>query len=205
LSGCRALVLSPEDTLLHQCLHNFYRHLYAPVGIRGFCDTAAIMLRFREELDWLAIRQRAEAWNAWNCLMLGLQLTAELMNVRPEGRGAGEIKAGGMDPLLATLARNQFLQFRLRSALLSPYFVRFLNAGSVRGRLEIALQSAFPSREFVAGKFGVRPGSLKFFYFYCFRLWRVIRISGRTVVRLVTGGTGIRRLTELNRWLSRGK
>ena len=54
IAGAPTRVLSPEDLLLHVCLHNACDRPHGPfgLGLRPLCDLAAIIRHFREALSW---------------------------------------------------------------------------------------------------------------------------------------------------------
>ena len=50
IAGVEVLALSPEDLLLHLCLHAAHRHGLGD-GLRPLCDVCETILRFRSEMD----------------------------------------------------------------------------------------------------------------------------------------------------------
>ncbi|MCI5146342.1 MAG: hypothetical protein D3923_12645, partial [Candidatus Electrothrix sp. AR3] len=61
IAGVEVLGLSPEDLLLHLCLHTSYRHLYKN-GLRSFCDMRETIRYYRNEIDWEQVGLRAHEW-----------------------------------------------------------------------------------------------------------------------------------------------
>jgi hypothetical protein len=54
-------VLSPEDALLHLCIHTAWHHLFA-VKALNLCDIPVFLERLRDQVDWEAFWSRARAW-----------------------------------------------------------------------------------------------------------------------------------------------
>ena len=77
IAGAPTRVLSPEDLLLHVCLHNACDQF--ALGLRPLCDVAAITRHYREALSWLEVRARAVEWHAERsvaCVWLARELLA---------------------------------------------------------------------------------------------------------------------------------
>jgi hypothetical protein len=77
LGDTDALVLSPEDLVLHLCLHGGGLHLFA-LGLRLMWDLRATIDRYTGELDWHLLVDLGKAWRMENCLHLVLRMAREL-------------------------------------------------------------------------------------------------------------------------------
>jgi hypothetical protein len=71
--GSPAKVLSPEDLLLHLCMHASYHHEFGG-GLRMVLDVAVLCNRVGQALDWGTVVRQAAAWR-WDrgtylCLLL---------------------------------------------------------------------------------------------------------------------------------------
>ncbi len=77
----RALVLAPEDLLLHLCLHTAYGHGWRQFdgGLRQLADIAAGVRRHASSLDWDAFVARARAWRVERCVWLALAVARDLL------------------------------------------------------------------------------------------------------------------------------
>jgi len=77
LGGADALVLSPEDLVLHLCMHaeqdGFER------GLRPLCDLSATLERYGGEIDWDCLQSIAREWQAENSVYLALRLAKDLL------------------------------------------------------------------------------------------------------------------------------
>jgi hypothetical protein len=80
VGGTRVGVLSPEDLLLHLCLHACAHHLLH-VPARCFLDVACVA-RCAQGIDWDAVVERAERWGAEKSLFWGLALGRVLFDAR---------------------------------------------------------------------------------------------------------------------------
>jgi hypothetical protein len=77
VAGQPVRCLCPEDLLLHLCLHAATQHRFRD-GLRNVYDVAATLVHFRDTLDWEALLQRAQEWQAGRALFLMFWLALEL-------------------------------------------------------------------------------------------------------------------------------
>jgi hypothetical protein len=82
IAGVSALALSPEDLLLHLCLHTSYNHgwLQFEAGLRPLVDIGATLWHFGDRIDWDAFGRRAVEWRVQRCAWLTLKLADYLLD-----------------------------------------------------------------------------------------------------------------------------
>ena len=95
IAGAATRVLSPEDLLLHVCLHDACDLACGPfgLGLRPLCDIAEIIRHYRETLSWPEVQARAVEWRTERCVYLALRLARELL-----GAEVPESIMGGLCP-----------------------------------------------------------------------------------------------------------
>lgn len=91
-----ARTLSPEDLLLHICIHAAGHHVL-DTGLRPLCDVQAILLRHGDTLDWNAVVERAHSWNVTRSVALVIALAHRHLGV-PVPAGAQPLLAAAMPP-----------------------------------------------------------------------------------------------------------
>jgi len=84
--GLRALTLSPEDLLLHLCLHFSANHQFSILEIKNLCDISETIKRHNADIDWKALGDRARGYGIGRYVYCTLRLAAELFGaqLRPE-------------------------------------------------------------------------------------------------------------------------
>ena len=89
--GVQMLGLSPEDLLLHLCLHTSYHHRFE-FGLRPSCDIAWTIDHFGAALDWelLCSQARNRGWKRG--VTLALRLARDLM-----GAGVPEVTLSALE------------------------------------------------------------------------------------------------------------
>jgi len=77
VAGVNALALSPEDLILHLCLHLAYQHSFN-LGLRGLYDIAEVLRHFEGQVNWRALVLIAHDWGSERVTWLTLTLVREL-------------------------------------------------------------------------------------------------------------------------------
>ncbi|MCI5129143.1 MAG: hypothetical protein D3907_11730, partial [Candidatus Electrothrix sp. AUS3] len=134
VGGVDTLTLSPEDLLLHLCLHTAVHHPYSN-GLRALCDIRETVPHYRDEMDWKTVQRRAEEWGMGNAIYLTLYLAKSLLGAEVP------------DTLLNKLEPEQEIQQSLAEAeqfLFNPSVDRKLSANHQARKLfgSNALQTA---------------------------------------------------------------
>jgi hypothetical protein len=78
LQGMEALTLSPEDLLLHLCIHTSIDNGFNN-GVIPYFDIAHTADHYKDQLDWELLWNRSREWNLDRALYLMLALTEKLV------------------------------------------------------------------------------------------------------------------------------
>jgi hypothetical protein len=109
IAGVGARVLSPEDLLLHLCLHTASDELEGPfrLGLRPLCDIAAVVHCWQEEIAWQQLQSRAIEWQADRCVYVALWLARELLAAEIPDSVLKSLRPADLDERWTSLAVNQ--------------------------------------------------------------------------------------------------
>ena len=112
IAGAPTRVLSPEDLLLHVCLHDACNQPHGPfgLGLRPLSDIAEIIRRYRETLSWPEVQARAVEWRTERCVYLALWLARELLGAEVPESIMGGLCPRDFDERWAAVARKQVLE-----------------------------------------------------------------------------------------------
>jgi hypothetical protein len=155
IAGVEGRVLSPEDLLIHLCLHSRL-HRFGQ-GLRPVCDLTVAIRRYQGELDWNKVISRARAWQAEKCVHLGLWLGRKLMRAPVPASVFRALQPNGLEASWADLAveivlggdelrpeTEYALQIRDRR-------LRWGGAASLAGKMRFLGRKLFPGRDHMAG------------------------------------------------------
>jgi hypothetical protein len=198
--GLDLLVMSPEDLLLHLCLHICKHRLVG--GFRAFCDIAATIRHYGPSLDWEQVRTRAMEWRIGPFVYVPLRVVQQLLEVEVPASVLQGIVAEDFDDRLVVAAITEALEKRVSADLFTRFFD--LRYGSVAER-GLVLRGVF-SRAAIADRYGLPPGSRQIYWYYPTRLkgvtfdyaaelWRFVRRGRQTISQAESR-------SQLSKWLA---
>ena len=84
--GLTALTLSPEDLLLHLCLHFSINHRFSILEMKNLCDISETIKRYNADIDWKVLGDRCRGYRIGRYVYCTLRLASELLGaqLRPE-------------------------------------------------------------------------------------------------------------------------
>ena len=159
LQGTPALQLSPEDTLIHLCLHPALHHAYV-IPLIGYVDMDRVVAASEPPLSWTLLGERAERFQVRTVVYYGLQCAHQLLGTPVPDEVRGALRPGAVQlrvlRSLAPLTQEAVLDAAemrwrgVRQVLLSATLVdRVRDAGSTVQRL------LFPSGEWLSMRYSL--------------------------------------------------
>ncbi len=167
------LALSPEDLLLHLCLHMAYQHHLA-VGLRQVIDIDRVLLHFKDALNWDQLLCTAKQWGAERVLWLSLSLARQLVHARFPDLLLEKLHAGQVDPWVLQQASRQMFQ-EDDVASVTPDLARFAQSNNLLSRLKVLSKRVFLPKPVIARLYNISPGSLCIYACYIKRLIDLMR------------------------------
>lgn len=185
IAGVEVLVLSPEDLLLHLCLHASSYHLYSWFGLRTICDVSETICHYGDRLDWKTVRDRSRAWKADNSIYLTLLLARKLLEAAVPDDVLKSLEPDDFDARLITWAENRiFAGADARSdtpSAISDGFGQLWASRRFSGKVLILLKLCFPASSVLRRKYGLPSGSWRVYLYYPLHVGDFILRHGRTV------------------------
>jgi len=174
VAGVEVLTLSPEDLLLHLCLHASYRHGLES-GLRPFCDIAEVIQRFPREMDWTQVVERARRWRTPRYVGLTLCLARNMLGAVVPDCAIEQLVPGGVEQHIQTAARVAVLA---RTGYLKRMsaFDR-LGAETLGDKVRLTWERVFLSRDDMAEIYPAARESRHLWLYY----WLRLRDVGRTL------------------------
>jgi hypothetical protein len=186
IGGAEAYVLSPEDLLLHLCIHAAANHGFE-VTLLHLCDIPAVVDGYLDRIDWSVFWSRARAWGAERSVLVTLAVAERLLGWhRPEEIARGASLPPAPFDVVAVAER---LLFEKGAAFgMSANLPRLWGDASVGEKAMLMLRRAFPSREEMGFTYGLPARSWKVPMLYPVRLGQLLARYAEPVMRAVTGG-----------------
>jgi hypothetical protein len=172
VAGVEVLALSPEDLLLHLCLHACYQHLLTRLSC--FIDIAESVQCFGVRMDWVQFAARASAWGAARYVGLALHLARTMLGARVPDRALERLVPGGLDQRVFEAAKQSiFAQTGYGQWL--PLFDREHVTGFSDG-VKLAWTRVFLSRAEMAAMYPASRNSSCLYLYYARQVGRVVTL-----------------------------
>jgi len=176
--------LSPEDLILHLCLHGSLHHKFR-FGLKPFCDIAETIRHYWDEMDWEQVQLRAHQWGVSKCVYLTLYLARELLKAAVPDEVLEALKPDGFNLQVAAWAREQIFADESDSPSLSPNLAQFWGPRRLQDKAILLLKSVFPSPEVMAKMYPAPPDSPRIYLYYPVRLKDLLLRHGRATWQML--------------------
>jgi len=204
VAGIKTLVLSPEDLLLHLCLHAAFHHIFQ-FGLRPLYDIWETLRHY--DIDWEQVGLRSREWGANNSIYLALYLAKTEFGIAVPNEVLDTLKPENFDPRLVSWAKEEVLgQFEDIVLPPSNNLVKFWESKRPSEKAGIVLNRLFPYREEMAELYRVSPNSPRIYLYYPVRIMDMFRRHSRALWRLSRRDKETVNFSEqqfgLRKWLS---
>ncbi|MDA3895751.1 MAG: nucleotidyltransferase family protein [Desulfobacteraceae bacterium] len=169
LYGNVVSLLSPEDLIIHLCLHAAYDHLF-DFGMGALYDISKIIDHCGESINWDKIERRSMRWGADRCLLLALYFTKKWLGASIPDKIFENFQ---IDNMVCIAEKNIFKTAKKIS--LHPHFIHWRNRKSVRDKISYIQGVLFPSRDFMANRYIKPKHSKVIFSSYFFRFLQALQ------------------------------
>ena len=183
VANAEVLVLSPEDLLLHLCMHTCRHKLTG--GFRAFCDISETIRQYERVMDWEQVSTRATEWRIETFVYVVLLLTHELLGTRVPERVFDSLRHENFDMEVPAAAGAAVLEDRLSAALFADFF-HLQRGHGFTDRADVFRKLFSPS--VIAERYGLSPGSKKIYCYYLVRLRDLIVQYGPELLRFLRRG-----------------
>lgn len=176
LEDTEARVLSPEDLLLHLCIHACF-HLPTGLDLVPLCDIAGLVRSSEVKIDWQLLVERATRWGGRKCAYLMLLLAQELLGAAPPAGILSAIKPDDYMPVFLDEAMEQIFFDESPVGQLAGLRIgglsRIAKAKGIRAKASALFAGAFPPKSVLARTYPVSMSSPKIYLCYLDRLCRL--------------------------------
>jgi hypothetical protein len=202
LAQAPTLVLSPEDLMLHLCLH-MVTHAYE-MSIRMFCDIDELVRRQGTELNWQEIGARARQWNVVHSVYLILRLAQELLGAAVPADWLVSLCPEDFSEHYLDLAREQILFSRSGMKISAqgadylpfPQLSQLWGPKDLGSKLALIRSRLLPSRETMARQYPVSVNSWRIFLYYPLRIKDILVGRGAALWHLARGDPKMQAIAE---------
>jgi hypothetical protein len=181
IAGVDVLVLSPEDLLLHLCLHTAFHHQLA-LGLRGCWDILETIRRCGQDIDWEQVRRRTREWGVEKYVHLMLGLARDLLGAPVPAPVLAGLEPDGLEPRMIALARAEILG--QTAASVSARFAQIWGAGRIHEKASLLARTVFPSKKSLGRRYPACRNPRWLYLYYPVRWRDLLRKYGRSAWRM---------------------
>jgi Uncharacterised nucleotidyltransferase len=196
----QAWVLSPEDLILHLCVHAAYQDTFTK-HLRALVDINEVIFR-NPELDWKQVRMRAFNWKAEKGVFLTLFLAKELLGTKIPDEFLSGMKPEDFSPEIATSAVERLFQ---DSPELSQDFYLFSRSKRLTEKIAAFSRALFPSRLVMSQKYCIPKDSWRLYFYYPYHVFTRITRNWRNTIRILRGDPEMEKVADshisISKWL----
>jgi hypothetical protein len=185
IAGVEALVLSPEDLILHLCLHSSFTHKFR-IGVRMCWDIREVARHYRNAIDWDLLVRRAQHWGIGKYVYLTLRLVHELLDADIPIPLLAALEPPGFSPDVLVWARTSIFLSESDVAV-TPSMARLWTARRLRAKFGVLLGILYPSRTALARNYQAPPDSVRIYLYYPLRWADILLRHGCHAWRLWRG------------------
>jgi hypothetical protein len=189
VAGVEVLVLSPEDLLLHLCLHHSSLHsvqMWFSHGLWFLWDIYTVVQHWQKRMRWEQVLRRAQQWDAGKPAYFMLYLARELLAAPVPDDVLNALEPNDLDSELVIWFKEQILS--QGAVPLAHQLARIRKAKRLRDKVTVFLETILPSPKAMAAMYSVSPSSKRIYLYYPVRLKDLFVCYGRAVWQRVGEG-----------------
>jgi len=182
IAGAEVMALSPEDLLLHLCIHFGCSHHLK--GLLPLCDIERTIRVYRNQMDWAKVADLAREWRVARYVGLALALSRSLLNAVVPDDALERLVSGGIDKHVLEMAR----QAVLAETGYTPWssVSGLLGARTLGDKAKMLWKRVFISRDEMGRVYPKSSGSRFLGRYYALRLRDAMRDRGATALKLAS-------------------
>jgi hypothetical protein len=184
-NGCKVLIPSPEDMIIHLCLH-LYNHGYdSRTILRDLCDISETLKNYSGKIDWLLFQNEINGYGIHSPVYSILYLVKNFFdNVEILSKAQFIEPAHINRKLLKILGERMFIEDNIFSAMPGG-LIKSLAVNSIGDKMRLLLPIIFPPREIMSKRHSAFSFSKKIYFYYLFRPFKLFRKYGKHLLTFI--------------------
>lgn len=181
IASCRVLVPSPEDMLIHSCLH-LYNHGYDKSLLRGISDISETLRYYKDEVNWEQFENEVDEYEINKLVYSILYLVKKIRSNDGDLPNWLEPAEVPIDLKLVALMQKRVFTEDGSSFTVPGPLVQWLAADKFRNKVRILLARIFPTREVMSVRYSLPQSSKKVYFYYLVRPHKLFLKYGRFIL-----------------------
>jgi hypothetical protein len=182
IDNCQALIPSPEDMLIHLCLHLF-NHGYNEITLRGICDIFETIRYYRKEINWQRFQDKVDKYKISKPVYTILYFIKNLE--RDDGNSLSWLKPNTVNLKLLALIEKRILGESNVQSAIPTQLVQSIVVDKPSKKLRILLNKIFPAHEEMVKRYPVSCSSRKIYFYYIIRPFYLFFKYGKFLLEIL--------------------
>jgi hypothetical protein len=208
ISNVNVSGLSPEDLILHLCLHLAYQH-HLSIGLRGLVDIIETRKKFVDILDWEKFLGISETWGANRVVLLTFKLIEDLFQIAAPEAFSVFLDNDSIPAEILESAKKFVLLQKKEDITISPDLAELSSNKGFFSRIKLISSRIFLPKRVIARIYNLEPNSFSVYYYYFVRfrdlfryywqsVWGIVKRDNQTLA----GVENMKAQIQLKDWLS---
>ena len=182
IDNCQALILSPEDMLIHLCLHLF-NHGYNNITLRGLCDIFGTLTYYRKEINWQRFQDKVDKYKISKPVYTILYFINK--HEMDDDNSLRWVKPSLVNLKLLTLIEKRILGEHGVHSDIPKQLVQSMVLDKPSKKARILLKIIFPTREGMVKRYQISSSSKKIYFYYIFRPFYLLFKYGKFILEIL--------------------
>ncbi|MBC8236182.1 nucleotidyltransferase family protein [bacterium] len=184
IANVEVLVLSPEDLILHLCLHVSFHHEFK-IGLRFLCDISETIQHYQDEIDWKKLQNTVNEYGIGKFIYCTLLLTKKMLGAEIPDNFLNDLKPDTFEPQILEVMQDYILE--TPSLDLPVALQQAQRKDGFPNKIVTLFRGVFPSVEKLREIYSLPPDSTKAYFYYFVRPFDLIQRKGKDMLQLVFG------------------
>jgi hypothetical protein len=174
LANTQALVLSPEDLLLHLCLHSLSHGFTHKLLLRQLSDISESLKHYEKEFNWIQFQEEANEYQLTRLIHSTFYLIKQVLGNNVVDHVLHQNGRHSVDFRLVELITRQILVTDGDSSIYHALLIRLFTADGFLDKAKIIGGTVFPSLETMSGWHDVPLSSKRIYLYYLMRPYKLL-------------------------------
>ncbi len=186
IAGVNVRVLSPEDFLLHLCMHVSFHHRFGSHSLQSLCDITETLKVMEYRLDWDKLLLIVNQVKAQKCVYVTLRLLSLLFNTNVPKQFMDAIIQSDFDSEKESMILEQIFSNYDHNPVLTSRMIDLWRSPDLLSKLYTLLKLVFPSKKIMLTLYPtITPNSFIYICYYPLRVYDLIKKHGKTMWKLI--------------------
>jgi hypothetical protein len=174
LASTQALVLSPEDLLLHLCVHSLSHGFTPKLLLRQLCDISESIKHYENEYNWTRFQEEVDEYQLARLIYSTFYLIKQVLGNSVTDHVLSQNGRHCVDFRLVELIIRQIFATGGDSSIYHTLLIRLFTADGFRDKAKIVGDIIFPSPDRISGWYDVPPSSQRIYFYYFMRQYKLL-------------------------------